>query len=106
MAVACLDAVERVGMPEAHYPLAATVSYLARTARDWWPGAALHRAVELVGAEGPDPVPPHLRPAAKTYRHPAADPTGAAGQAYRPKGRTAGFLGERGRRGDGAERTD
>ena len=97
MAVACLDAVERVGMPEAHYPLAATVAYLARSARDWWPGAALHRAVELVGAEGPDPVPSHLRPAAKTYRHPATDPAGAAGQAYRPKARAAGFLGERDR---------
>ena len=93
MAVACLDAVERVGMPEAHYPLAATVSYLARTGRDWWPGAALHRAVELAQA-GPDPVPPHLRPAAKTYRHPADDPS-AKPQAYRPKGRSPGFLGER-----------
>lgn len=103
MAVACLDAVERVGMPEAHYPLAATVSYLARSARDWWPGAALHRAVELVGAEGPDPVPPHLRPAAKTYRHPADDPAGAAEQAYRPKGRAAGFLGERDRLADGPD---
>ena len=93
MAVACLDAVERVGMPEAHYPLAATVSYLARTARDWWPGAALHRAVELAES-GADPVPPHLRPAAKTYRHPAADRSGKP-QPYRPKGRPAGFLGER-----------
>ncbi len=92
MAVAALDAVERVGMPEAHYPLAAAVSYLCRTGRDWWPGAALHRAVELAAA-GPDPVPPHLRPAAKSYRHPADG--GAAGQAYRPKGRPAGFLGER-----------
>jgi putative ATPase len=92
MAVACLDAVERVGMPEAHYPLAATVSYLARTGRDWWPGAALHRAVELAQS-GADPVPPHLRPSAKTYRHPAEG--NATGQVYRPKGRPAGFLGER-----------
>ena len=92
MAVACLDAVERVGMPEAFYPLAATVSYLARTGRDWWPGAALHRAVEMAGA-GPDPVPPHLRPAARTYRHPADGDT--AEQAYRPRGRGVGFLGRR-----------
>ncbi len=93
MAVACLDAVERVGMPEAHYPLAATVSYLARTARDWWPGAALHRAVELAEA-GADPVPPHLRPAAKTYRHPAEGGSGRP-QEYRPRGRPPGFLGPR-----------
>lgn len=92
MAVAALDAVERVGMPEAHYPLAAAVSYLCRTGRDWWPGAALHRAVELAQA-GPDPVPPHLRPAAKTYRHPADGSAGA--QVYRPKTRPEGFLGER-----------
>lgn len=92
MAVAALDAVERVGMPEAHYPLAAAVSYLCRAGRDWWPGAALHRAVELAQA-GADPVPPHLRPAARTYRHPADG--GTEGQAYRPRGRSEGFLGER-----------
>ena len=106
MAVACLDAVERVGLPEAHYPLAATVSYLARTARDWWPGAALHRAVELAET-GADPVPPHLRPAAKTYRHPAEDAVGAAaavpaeGQARRvprrPHAAEGAALGRRGR---------
>jgi putative ATPase len=95
MAVAALDAVERVGMPEAHYPLAATVAYLCRTGRDWWPGAALHRAVELVGAEGPDPVPPHLRPAAKTYRHPSEEPPEQHHQQYRPKRRATGFLGDR-----------
>lgn len=94
MAVAALDAVERVGMPEAHYPLAATVSYLCRTGRDWWPGEALHRAVELA-QQGPDPVPPHLRPAAKTYRHPSTEPAERHHQQYRPKGRDTGFLGER-----------
>jgi len=95
MAVAALDATERVGMPEAHYPLAAAVAYLCRTGRDWWPGAALHRAVELVQAEGPDPVPPHLRPAAKTYRHPSEEPPEKHRQQYRPKRRDPGFLGER-----------
>lgn len=94
MAVAALDAVERVGMPEAHYPLAATVSYLCRTGRDWWPGEALHRAVELA-QQGADPVPPHLRPAAKTYRHPSQEPAEKHHQQYRPKGRDAGFLGKR-----------
>jgi len=93
MAIACLDAVERVGLPEAHYPLAATVSYLARTGRDWWPGAALARAIELAQA-GADPVPLHLRPAANTYRHPAEDRSGKP-QEYRPRGRPKGFLGPR-----------
>ena len=96
MAVACLDAVERVGLPEAHYPLAATVSYLARAGRDWWPGAALGRALGIVAEEGADPVPPGIRPAAKTYRHPATDPAGAAGQRYLAARRKRGFLGERG----------
>jgi putative ATPase len=94
MAVAALDAVERVGMPEAHYPLAATVAYLSRTGRDWWPGAALHRAVEMAAA-GPEPVPPHLRAAAKTYRHPADDAASPPTQEYRPRGRAKGFLGPR-----------
>ncbi len=92
MAVACLDAVERVGMPEAHYSLAATVSYLAGAARDWWPGTALHNAVELART-GADPIPSHLRPSAKTYRHPADG--NDADQVYRPRGRPAGFLGKR-----------
>lgn len=84
MAVACLDAVERVGLPEAHYPIAATIVYLARTGRDWEPGARLHHWRERVRDHGPRPVPGHLRANAKSYRHPAS--TDAAGQRYLPEG--------------------
>jgi putative ATPase len=95
MAAATLDAVEKVGMPEAHYPLAATVSYLARTARDWWPGQALSAARARIAADGPLPIPGHLRPSAKTYRHPAHQPPDAPEQAYRPADLAKGALGPR-----------
>jgi putative ATPase len=84
MAVAALEAVEKVGLPEAHYPLAAVIVYLARTRRDWAAGAAFHRARELVRERGAATVPAHLRASAKTYRHPAAGDTGD--QAYLPTG--------------------
>lgn len=84
MAVAALAAVEKVGLPEAHYPLAAVIVYLCRTRRDWAAGAAFGRARELVREQGAVAVPPHLRASAKSYRHPAA---GAADdQAYLPAG--------------------
>jgi putative ATPase len=92
MAVAALDATERIGLPEATYVLAATVSYLCRTGRDWWPGRAFGRAT-MLAESGAAPVPPHLRPAAKTYRHPADSPEPPL--TYRPKAFDAGFLGER-----------
>lgn len=92
MAVAALDATERIGLPEATYVIAATVSYLCRTGRDWWPGRAFGRAT-MLAESGAAPVPPHLRPAAKTYRHPADSPEPPL--TYRPKAFDAGFLGER-----------
>jgi hypothetical protein len=47
----------------------------------------------MLAESGAAPVPPHLRPAAKTYRHPADSPEPPL--TYRPKAFDAGFLGER-----------
>lgn len=82
MAVATLAAIEQIGMPEAHYPIAACVAYIAGAARDWSAGADLHHARSTVARAGARPVPGYLRPQAKTYRHPADG--AAADQAYLP----------------------
>lgn len=82
MAVACLEAVERIGLPEAHYPIAATIVYLAQSARDWSPGERLAHWRGRVATDGPRAVPSHLRASAKSYRHPAAGT--AEGQRYLP----------------------
>ena len=84
MAVAALEAVDRIGLPEAHYPLAAVIVYLCRTTRDWSAGAALHAAREEVRTNGAAAVPAHLRAGAKSYRHPADGATN--GQTYLPAG--------------------
>jgi len=84
MAVAALHAVEAIGLPEAHYPLAAVIVYLTRTNRDWAAGAAFGRARELVRERGAAAVPAHLRASAKTYRHPASNET--VDQVYLPAG--------------------
>jgi putative ATPase len=92
MAVAALAAVEKVGLPEAHYPLAAVIVYLARAARDCDSGAAFHAAREQVREAGAAAVPAHLRASAKTYAHPANDPDGAAEQGYLPASVTRGSI--------------
>jgi putative ATPase len=90
MAVAALTAAEKIGLPEAHYPLAAVICYLAGARRDWASGAGLGRALDLVRERGAAAVPGHLRATAKTYRHPAS---GSAGdQTYLPSGVTRGEI--------------
>lgn len=92
MAVAALEAVDRIGLPEAHYPLAAVIAYLCRTSRDWSAGSSLHAAREHVRSRGAAAVPAHLRAGATSYRHPvdgAADdqvylPTGVERSTIRP----------------------
>ena len=83
IAVATLTAIEQIGMPEAHYPIAACVAYIATAARDWSAGADLHHARATVERAGARAVPGHLRPQAKTYRHPVDGE--AASQAYLPE---------------------
>ena len=84
MGAAVMEAAEKIGMPEVHYPMAAYVAYLCRTGRDWSPGADLHALRERVRGEGALAVPGHLRAQAKAYRHPADG--GADDQEYLPKG--------------------
>jgi len=89
LAVAALDAVERIGAEtndEGLYALAQATVFLARAPKDPSAGRAFFAARDLVRSEGTRPVPGHLRPAARTYRNPHDDPAGAAGQTYLPRG--------------------
>jgi putative ATPase len=89
LAIAALDAVEKIGAEtndEGLYALAQATVFLAGAAKDPWSGRGFFAARETVRAEGTRPVPPHLRPAAKTYRNPHDDPAGAAAQRYLPPG--------------------
>jgi putative ATPase len=61
LAVACHQAVERLGMPEARIPLAQAATYLACAPKSNASYLALGRASEAVAKFGSAPVPMHLR---------------------------------------------
>lgn len=89
LALAALEAVEKIGAEtndEGLYALAQATVFLARAPKDASAGRAFFAAREVVRTEGTRPVPPHLRPAAKTYRNPHDDPAGAATQRHLPRG--------------------
>jgi putative ATPase len=89
LAIAALEAVEKIGAEtndEGLYALAQATVFLARARKDPSAGRGFFAAREVVRADGTRPVPPHLRPAAKTYRNPHDDPAGAAAQRYLPRG--------------------
>jgi putative ATPase len=89
LAIAALEAVEKIGAEtndEGLYALGQATVFLAEAPKSARAGRAFFAAREVVRAEGTRPVPPHLRPAAKTYRNPHDDPAGAAAQRYLPRG--------------------
>jgi putative ATPase len=61
LAVACHQAVDRLGMPEARIPLAHCATYLACAPKSNASYVALARASEAVAKFGSAPVPMHLR---------------------------------------------
>jgi putative ATPase len=61
LAVACFQAVDRLGMPEARIPLAQCATYLACAPKSNASYLALGRASEAVAKFGSAPVPMHLR---------------------------------------------
>jgi putative ATPase len=94
LALAALDAVERIGAEtndEGLYALAQATAALAASPKSAAAGRAFFAAREDVRARGTRPVPPHLRPMAKTYRNPHDDPPGALLQGYLPRGVSGGW---------------
>ncbi len=71
VAVAAAQAVEHVGMPEAHYALAQAAVYLAMAPKSNAAGRALHAARAHVREHGAQQPPPYLR-----------SPAGRGGEGY------------------------
>ncbi len=67
LAVACHQAVDRLGMPEARIPLAQATAYLACAPKSNASYLALGRASEAVAKFGSAPVPMHLRNAVTAF---------------------------------------
>ena len=93
--MAALQAVEKIGMPEAAIPLAQATVYLATSPKSNASYVALHRAQDAVKNQPPAEVPHHLRAAsikgAKKllgegigYIYPHDEPHGIAQQDYLP----------------------
>jgi putative ATPase len=61
VAAAAAAAVDRVGLPEAHYPLAQAAVYLALAPKSNASGKALHAARQYVRQHGSEPPPPYMR---------------------------------------------
>ncbi len=94
LALAALDAVEKIGAEtndEGLYALAQATTMLAAAPKSSAAGRAFFAAREVVRGEGTRPVPPHLRPVARTYRNPHDDPEGALTQDYLPRGVAGGW---------------
>ncbi len=95
LAVACQQAIEFVGMPEGFIPLAETVVYLALARKSNSSYAAYILAQREIKANGPQPVPIHLRNAVtklhkewgygKEYKYPHNYPQGWVAQNYLPQ---------------------
>jgi putative ATPase len=95
VAEAAARAVEYVGLPEAALNLAEAVIYLARAPKSNAVVVALGRAQADVRSGVQQEVPTHLRDAhykgaaqlghGEGYVYPPDDPSGAAGQQYRPE---------------------
>jgi putative ATPase len=64
VAVAAMQAVEMIGLPEAQYALAQAAAYVASAPKSNRAGAAYFAALADVEEQGRQPVPLHLRPSA------------------------------------------
>ncbi|MEP6680578.1 MAG: replication-associated recombination protein A, partial [Chloroflexota bacterium] len=64
VAVAAMQAVEMIGLPEAQYALAQAAAYVASAPKSNRAGAAYFSALADVEEKGRLPVPLHLRPSA------------------------------------------
>lgn len=96
LAVACQQAVEMIGMPEGFIPIAECAVYLALAKKSNSTYAAYLAASKEIRANGPRPVPLHLRNPStklqkdwgygKNYLYPHSYPEGHVDQQYLPDG--------------------
>ena len=97
VAMSALQAVEKIGMPEAAIPLAQATVYVATAPKSNASYVAMHRARAAVSSQPPARVPQHLRSTAlrgskekfgagKNYIYPHDSPGHFASQDYLPEG--------------------
>lgn len=94
LAVACEQAVDRIGMPEGWIPMAETTVYLALAPKSNSAYAGYLSALKEIRTNGPHPVPLHLRNASTSlqkgwgygqgYKYPHAYPEAWVDQEYLP----------------------
>ena len=94
MAVACMQAVEQIGMPEGYLPMAETALYLALAKKSNSAYAAFVNAKRDIKTQGALPVPLHLRNPStrlqkewgygKGYQYPHSFPNAWVDQDYLP----------------------
>ncbi|MDY0275757.1 MAG: replication-associated recombination protein A [Desulfomicrobium sp.] len=94
LAVACEQAVDRIGMPEGWIPMAETTVYLALAPKSNSAYAGYLAAVKEIRSNGAKPVPLHLRNASTSlqkewgygqgYKYPHAYPQAWVNQEYLP----------------------
>ena len=109
VAVACFQALERVGLPEARFALVQTAIYLALAPKSNSVLRAMGAADEAVARLGNAEVPPHLRDAhyrganrlghGVGYQYPHNDPDAYPDQRYLPDGLKRGDIYDPGRHG-------
>ena len=109
VAMAALNAVEKIGLPEAAIPLAQATIYVASAPKSNTAYQALNRAREALKTSATPQVPPHLRPASlrgarelgdgKGYINPHEGEGNFARQQYLPEGFARGDLYEAGENG-------
>ena len=89
LAIACLHAVERIGMPESRINLAQGVTYLASASKSNASYKGINEALAYVREHPTIEVPGHLKNKGNEkglYKYPHDYPQGVVSQEYAPKG--------------------
>lgn len=87
LAIACLQALEAIGMPEGRINLGQTICFLASAPKSNRSYLAINRAIEYVKKTGSAPIPAHLRsqPKSRDYKYPHDYEKGFVSQNYWPE---------------------
>ncbi len=87
LAIACLQAVEAIGMPECRINIGQTVTFLASAPKSNRSYEAINKAFDYVRRTGTAEIPKHLRstPKSSDYKYPHAYDRGYVEQNYWPE---------------------
>lgn len=87
LAIACLQAVEAIGMPECRINLAQGVTFLASCPKSNASYEAVNAAMEFVGKNTNHAIPTHIKSIGKAqgYKYPHSYPKGYVKQSYWPE---------------------